>query len=47
MHREGMQRRAHEHAGHDKHAGHSVSMFRQKFWLTLALTIPTALLTAS
>jgi Cu2+-exporting ATPase len=28
------------HAGHDRHAGHSVAMFREKFWLTLALTIP-------
>ena len=28
------------HAGHDKHAGHSVEMFRDKFWLSLALTIP-------
>jgi Cu2+-exporting ATPase len=27
--------------GHDKHAGHSVAMFRDKFWITLALTIPT------
>jgi P-type Cu2+ transporter len=27
-------------AGHDKHAGHSVAMFRDKFWLSLALTIP-------
>jgi Cu2+-exporting ATPase len=26
---------------HDKHAGHSVAMFRDKFWLSLALTIPT------
>ena len=28
-------------AGHDKHAGHSVAMFRDKFWISLALTIPT------
>ena len=28
-------------AGHDKHAGHSVEMFRQKFWGTLLLSIPT------
>ncbi len=27
-------------AGHDRHAGHSVAMFRDKFWLSLALTIP-------
>ncbi|MFN3688159.1 copper-translocating P-type ATPase [Salinarimonas sp.] len=26
--------------GHDKHAGHSVEMFRRKFWLSLLLTIP-------
>ena len=26
---------------HDKHAGHSVAMFRDKFWISLALTIPT------
>lgn len=25
---------------HDKHAGHSVSMFRDKFWLSLLFTIP-------
>jgi len=28
------------HGGHDLHAGHSVAMFRDKFWLSLALTIP-------
>jgi len=27
-------------AGHARHAGHSVAMFRNKFWLTFALTIP-------
>ena len=26
--------------GHDKHAGHDPEMFRRRFWLTLALTIP-------
>jgi len=36
----------HQHANqpghaHDKHAGHSVAMFRDKFWITFALTIPT------
>src|SRR5882672_5646562 len=38
----------HEHAAHnetqmahDKHAGHSVAMFRDRFWLTLLLSIPT------
>jgi Cu2+-exporting ATPase len=25
---------------HDRHAGHSVTMFRDKFWLSFALTIP-------
>jgi Cu2+-exporting ATPase len=42
---------AHEHhaaggqaGSHDKHAGHSVAMFRDKFWLSLALTIPVVLL---
>jgi Cu2+-exporting ATPase len=33
-----------EHGAHDKHAGHSVAMFRDKFWLSLALTIPVVLL---
>jgi Cu2+-exporting ATPase len=31
-------------AGHDRHAGHSVAMFRDKFWLSFALTIPVVLL---
>src|SRR5262245_1427087 len=47
-----MTRQAHAHMGdhagsssaatmtHDRHAGHSVVMFRDKFWLSLALTIP-------
>ena len=26
--------------GHDKHAGHDPEMFRSRFWLSLALTIP-------
>ncbi|OYW86047.1 heavy metal translocating P-type ATPase, partial [Candidatus Saccharibacteria bacterium 32-49-10] len=29
------------HKNHNAHAGHSPDMFRQKFWLSLALTIPT------
>jgi Cu2+-exporting ATPase len=29
-----------EHSAHDKHAGHSVAMFRDRFWLSLLLTIP-------
>src|SRR5437899_9378384 len=28
------------HGSHDRHAGHSVAMFRGKFWLSFALTIP-------
>ena len=28
------------HGEHDRHAGHSVAMFRDKFWLSFALTIP-------
>ena len=28
------------HAAHDRHAGHSVEMFRDRFWLTLALAFP-------
>jgi Cu2+-exporting ATPase len=34
------QQMAEPHAGHDRHAGHSVAMFRDKFWLSFALTIP-------
>ena len=29
--------------GHDKHAGHSPEMFRDKFWISLLLAIPTVL----
>ncbi|HEX6946498.1 MAG TPA: copper-translocating P-type ATPase [Acidimicrobiia bacterium] len=29
-----------DHEGHDTHAGHDVAMFRDRFWLCLALTIP-------
>lgn len=29
-----------EHHARDAHAGHSVAMFRNKFWLSLALTVP-------
>jgi len=28
------------HVGHGRHAGHSVAMFRDKFWWSLTLTIP-------
>lgn len=27
--------------GHGQHAGHSIAMFRERFWVSLALTIPT------
>ena len=30
-----------EHQGHDKHAGHSPAMFRDRFWLSLILSVPT------
>jgi Cu2+-exporting ATPase len=30
----------HDAGGHDKHAGHSAEMFRQKFWGTLLLSVP-------
>jgi len=30
----------HGQGGHDKHAGHSVAMFRDRFWLSLLLTLP-------
>jgi Cu2+-exporting ATPase len=32
---------SHEGVSHDKHAGHSVEMFRDKFWGTFLLSIPT------
>src|SRR5580700_7458540 len=31
------------HGSHGRHAGHSVAMFRDKFWLSFALTIPVVL----
>src|SRR5467141_3844424 len=37
---------SHDHRSHDRHAGHSVAMFRDKFWLSFALTIPAILGTA-
>ena len=33
-----MDHRAHQ--GHDQHAGHSPGMFRDKFWISLILTVP-------
>ncbi len=32
--------KAGDHASHDQHAGHSVAMFRDKFWLSLLLSVP-------
>jgi P-type Cu2+ transporter len=29
-----------EYSGHTQHAGNSVAVFRDKFWLSLALTFP-------
>src|SRR5690348_11721153 len=28
------------HSGNNQHAGHSAAMFRDKFWLSVALTLP-------
>lgn len=33
----------HDHTEHDKHAGHNPNMFKRKFWLSFALTIPVLL----
>jgi Cu2+-exporting ATPase len=33
----------HDHQGRDRHSGHSVAMFRDKFWLSFTLTIPTVI----
>lgn len=30
-----------DEGGHDKHEGHSVGMFRNRFWISLLLTLPT------
>jgi Cu2+-exporting ATPase len=32
-----------DQGGHNRHAGHSVAMFRDKFWLSLGLTIPVVI----
>jgi Cu2+-exporting ATPase len=37
---------ASRHPGHERHAGHSVAMFRDKFWWTLALTVPVVVWSA-
>lgn len=36
-----------DHGDHDKHAGHNPDMFRRKFWLSLALTIPALLFSST
>ena len=35
-----------QHAGHDRHAGHSVAMLRDTFWWTLIFTIPVVVWSA-
>src|SRR3974377_1981420 len=32
-----------DHAAHDKHAGHSIAMFRGRFWVCVLLTLPILL----
>ncbi len=32
--------RGNSHDTHNKHAGHSPGMFRDKFWISLILTLP-------
>src|SRR5579872_2628985 len=34
---------AHSRGSHDIHAGHSVAMFRRKFWIALLLTVPATI----
>jgi Cu2+-exporting ATPase len=29
----------HAHSAHDRHEGHSVAMFRDRFWITLLLSM--------
>jgi Cu2+-exporting ATPase len=49
MHRHDEPTQTHNHAehgshkNHDEHEGHSPDMFRRKFWLSLALTVPVVL----
>ena len=31
------------HAGHDRHAGHTTGMFRNRFWVSLVLSVPVVL----
>jgi hypothetical protein len=32
-----------QRAGHDRHASHSVAMFRDRFWWSLAFTMPVVI----
>lgn len=41
-HRDGGSRES-ASVGHDRHAGHSVTAFRDRFWISLLLTLPTVL----
>jgi len=41
--RAGKPAEASDHRSHDKHAGHSPAMFRDRFWLSLILTIPVVM----
>lgn len=43
MHPHHHHQQADDHTEHDKHAGHSVAMFKEKFWLSLALTFPVVI----
>lgn len=36
-----------EHGGHGKHAGHHVDMFRRRFWISLALSVPVVVFAVS
>jgi Cu2+-exporting ATPase len=40
MEHSGLAAGAMDPGAHDKHAGHSVAMFRDKFWLSVLLTVP-------
>lgn len=41
-HREHERQDSHGDQGdHDKHSGHSIAMFRDRFWISLALSVPT------
>ena len=31
------------HSDHDEHAGHATSTFRDRFWVSLALSVPVVL----